>query len=802
MISPKDLCVALIKCDSEDSVENTLKKNNYWNSEFWVPYGKDDVENSSGTFNNQQNSSDLALVEKIVNSIDAILMNKCYQNDIDPESKSAPKNMKEAILKFFNVYDGKYSNISADERKKISQNVQLIATGSKLKPCLAVFDRGEGQTPQSLPKTILSLHKGRKKKIPFVQGKYNMGGTGAITFCGEQNFQFILTKRDPNLKNDKNDETFNQWGFTIVRKRIDIQGLEVFEYLCPNGKILAFKDDNLPLLPSEEDIKNWKNNIKSKRKINPYKETVSNGTYIKLYDYKLQKPFGTSIESQLLYRLEVLLPTLGVPIKLIETRYNGIDAPVATAQGMRERLYNTINRDMENGYPKSSIIKVKGEPIRVMRYVFREGQGERWTKKSGKTGILFVINGQTHYIQPKRYFSKKEFGLDYIKDSLLVIVDCSKAPYTENRCFMASRDRLKETSETKKLFEEINNDIKEDKDLKRISLERRAKKANENIEESIQTKESLSQIINSDPTLLNFVKGMDIPNIFNLDTLEKIKKDYKGAKFASVWHLIKDTNSKIDNPKDWFQNKNIRIQYKTDVENDYFSRADEKGEFELKYRVYPDENFEEYKFDYRVNLRNSIATLNLNGVPTNLEFGTIIEFKSQLYDKNRVNPFEDNFFVKICGKQIKPKTENSPKRTRKEDKGDDSDDLQKTTASVQIPNFIAVKKEDWKDYDDMNEEDALVIKRASDDGIFDYYINMDNKYFLNHKSTEINKGTLPELVDKAFKDTVGLIGFLIVNQYDNENDDDEMLETQDYVRKSLKYIAPGIIPLIVNLNLE
>jgi len=804
-MSNQELCLALIKSDSEDQVKKILKDNNYWDHKFWVPYGIGDVENSSGTFNNQQSSSDLALVEKIVNSIDAILMNKCYQKDIDPKSPSAPKNMEKAIYKFFDVYGGKYANISADQRKEIAKNVQLIATGSKLKPCLSIFDKGEGQTPKSLPDTILSLHKGRKKKIPFVQGKYNMGGTGAITFCGEQNFQFILSKRDPKLENNKHvplnesDETFDRWGFTIVRKRIDSEGLEVFEYLYPDGEILSFKEDNLPILPSDKDIKEWK----SKRKIDPYQTTVSNGTYIKLYNYALKKPFSTSIESQLLYRLEILLPTIGVPIRLVETRYDGIDAPTATAQGMRSRLENTIKRDMENGYPKSSVIKINGESIEIMRYIFQEGKGERWTKKSGKTGVLFVVNGQTHFIEPRRWFGNKQFGLDYIKNSLMVIVDCSKAPYIENRCFMASRDRLKDTLETKKLFDMIANDLKEDKDLKRLSLERRAKDTAATIEESIQTKESLSQIIKSDPTLLNFVSGLDIPNLFNMDTLEKIKKEYKGDKFASIWHLIKDTNSKINNPKKWAKNLSIRIQYKTNVENSYFSRPDEKGRFELLYRVYPNKNFEEFKYDYRVNLRNSIATLNLIEAPAHIDIGVIIEFKSQLYDKNGVNPFEDTFFIEMSEKEFKPKVMKPPiKKRRKEDKGDDSDDMQKTTSSVQIPEFIPVRKKDWDKYENMDGEDALVVKRAGQDGIFDYYINMDNKYFLNQKNTYLGKNKPVELIDKAFKDTVGMLAFLIVSKYDNQKNDGKEFATQDYVRSALKYIAPGIIPIIINQTLE
>ena len=67
----------------------------------------------------------------------------------------------------------------------------MIATGQKSKPCYSILDTGEGQTPEKMPETLLSLGKSNKLRIPFVQGKFNMGGTGVLQFCGEKNIQLI-----------------------------------------------------------------------------------------------------------------------------------------------------------------------------------------------------------------------------------------------------------------------------------------------------------------------------------------------------------------------------------------------------------------------------------------------------------------------------------------------------------------------------------------------------------------------------------------------------------------------------------
>jgi hypothetical protein len=80
--------------------------------------------------------------------------------------------------------------------------------------CL-LSDSGEGQTPEMMPYSFLSLpsHGSNKIKIPFVQGKFNMGSTGVLQFCGTRNLQLIVSRRNPATMNNRavhaSDE---QWG--------------------------------------------------------------------------------------------------------------------------------------------------------------------------------------------------------------------------------------------------------------------------------------------------------------------------------------------------------------------------------------------------------------------------------------------------------------------------------------------------------------------------------------------------------------------------------------------------------------
>ena len=63
-------------------------------------------------------------------------------------------------------------------RSRQAESIQIIAHGPRLETSLLIYDDGEGQHPRHFEDTFLSLLRGNKNEIHFVQGKYNMGGRG------------------------------------------------------------------------------------------------------------------------------------------------------------------------------------------------------------------------------------------------------------------------------------------------------------------------------------------------------------------------------------------------------------------------------------------------------------------------------------------------------------------------------------------------------------------------------------------------------------------------------------------------
>jgi len=303
----KDLCLALVQCETEDEVIELLKQEKYWDRpENWQLFGSD--ENNYSIIGNQQSKPEAAIVEKIINSVDAMLMGECFSRDIKPESNEAPQSIREALIEYFKITDGKLTNISPKERSKLSENIGFVATGQKTNPNYAIFDKGEGQSPARLHDTILSIRKSNKLRIPFVQGKFNMGGTGVFRFCGEKNIQLVISKRHPGIAEHESDPMKDFWGFTIIRRDDPKDGARSsnYKYLAPSNHILFFPADELPILPSDYPV--------------AYGKPMQWGTYIKFFEYKIGPGLRTNILFDLYNKLSVLMPHIALPVKLYERR--------------------------------------------------------------------------------------------------------------------------------------------------------------------------------------------------------------------------------------------------------------------------------------------------------------------------------------------------------------------------------------------------------------------------------------------------------------------------------------------------
>ena len=584
----KQLCLDLMHADSEEQVIAMLKEAKFWDDKrAWRLYG--DRENNYSTIGNQQNKPDAALVEKIVNSVDARLMNECLVKGIMPESPQAPQTIREAVAKFFDEGIDQKSSMAGQmrtwptpRRTEVARGITVSATGLKGQEgdmSLTISDVGEGQTPRMFPDTFVSIDKANKLRIPFVQGKFNMGGTGVLEFCGRNNLQLILSRRNPKLScTDISVPSDTEWGFTVVRRE-DPEGnrrSSSYTYLAPVGAItapklggvLSFAAESIPIFPDG---------------VKPYSRRSAFGTLVKLYEYSVPG-HRTHIlrKSGLLARLELLLPDIALPVRLHECRagYGGhIGSYETTLTGIGVRLDDDKAENLEPDFPVSALLACAGEAMTATIYAFKKGRAETYRKSEG---IIFTVNGQTHGYLTVDFFRRKTVGLSYLADSVLVVVDCTRISRRGfETLFMNSRDRLRSGELAKDLERELEDLLKTQPGLRALRERRRREEIESRIEDSKPLEQILETLLKQSPTLSElFLFGKRATNPFKTKQAAADEKPFEGKKYPTYFKF-KGKEYGFHFQREANINARCRIAFETDGVNDYLSRSIDPGEFAL-----------------------------------------------------------------------------------------------------------------------------------------------------------------------------------------------------------------------------
>ncbi|HNP06722.1 MAG TPA: hypothetical protein PKN99_03810 [Cyclobacteriaceae bacterium] len=821
----KSLCLSLLKADGEAEVISILRKAGFWdNPKLWRLYG--DTEDNYSAAGNQANEAEAALVEKITNSRDARLMLKCQLNGIVPQSAEAPQNMKEAIGKFFNVapeseVQGEIKELTNSEITELAKGMTLSLTGKSpgkdredVYPCVTIVDDGEGQTPDLIGETILSLNKSIKNRIKFTHGKFNMGGTAALTFCGEKNIQLVISRRHPKLIEMSSNPSGrdHEWGFTIVRREFP-EGNRTkswYKYLAPiaidnnpdEPKILSFKADTLPLFPESNEA---------------YSRETEWGTLIKLYEYQTKKRSHALRDSGLLRPLEVLLPEIGLPLRIHECRksYKGHEGSFANNLTGLQHSLSLAQDNLEINKPISDIINIDGHKFEMLIYVFKSKKAGR-TYRDADKGIIFSLNGQAQGWFHERFFMRKAVKMDYLKESLSVIVDCSNLDYgAQEQLFQNSRDRLSTKPIRAKLEAEIEDSLKNNPILRELREKRRRERTHEKLIDSKPLEETLRKVIKHNKTLSTlFLLGNRSIETFKPREVSLTEKEYLGKRFPSFFKFKKiEYGRSID--KSCYLNRRARINFETDVENDYFKRENSKGDFKLFHVV----DGKELNYgNYKINLSNGIATLNVS-LPENIKVGDKLNFSSKLFDINhQFDPFTNNFSIIVLD-AIEDEKER-PSRPRTEFPNDGDGRKGSKSGGITLPeNIYEVSKDplenqiNWNDErveGEFDEHTAIIVKSngLSDDDFnangYDWFINVSNRYLLSEMKMNPDDA---DIIKAQY--TYGLVILGISQLFTesiqskeivNDNTSQNSLDFPDMIKELGKSISPVLVPIINELS--
>ncbi|MDE0011886.1 MAG: hypothetical protein OXU36_12100 [Candidatus Poribacteria bacterium] len=705
----------------------------------WHPLGQN--ENYFGVIENQQSAPIASLIEKITNSIDAVLMKKCLEAGIKPESSQAPQSMEEARTIFFpNHRDWDLARY----RNEQAESIQIIADGPKRNTSLIIYDDGEGQHPEEFENTFLSLLRGNKNDIHFVQGKYNMGGSGAIVFCGKKRYQLIASKRY--------DDT-GEFGFTLIREHplseteAGIKKNTWYEYLKIDGKIPAFEADRQNLCL--------------------YNRPFTTGTIIKLYSYHLAGVSDISRDLNLSINEYLFEPVL--PVYTIEKKARYPKSSLRRGlYGIKRRLEQEDNKYVEEFFSEDFDHALFGK-MKVTCYVFKTKLDDRSVKKTKETirqeffknnmSVLFSLNGQVHGHYTSAFITQS-LKLNLLKEHLLIHVDCTNMNYDfRKELFMASRDRLKGGEETRELRRFLAEKLG-DKNGRLAEIQKRRKDSIAvESEDAKDLLKSFAQNFSRNTELLKLLE-----QTLNLDLPPKGKQ--KGNTESTTKKKRREKEQYPFNPQRFpaffkrrapgNRDKEVvaiplggekTILFDTDVENNYFDRIEEPGELKIAILDYKTNETEGGNAPGKVdriedvfNVRRSSpqdGTIKIHLNPKKeVSVGDEVKIKVSLEDST--GELEEIFWVKVS--EPKVPSQPSPKPEKKE------------IPTLGLPNITFIYQEErperngngvtWEKFGaEIGQEidfATVMYPMVNGEKLESVYINMDSAVLKNFKAKTRN----------------------------------------------------------------
>lgn len=772
----EQICLELVKVESEQEVIQILKKYYLWDEPAnWQFFGGE--ENNFSVIGNQQSRPESAIVEKFINSVDAVLMAECLKRNIDPASSAAPESIRKALHEYFGVFEGKLTNMTPAERSKLADKIGFVATGSKRDPNYIIYDFGEGQSPAKLSDTILSIRKSNKLRIPFVQGKFNMGGTGVFRFCGDHNIQLVISKRNPEVAVHETDPSKEKWGFTIIRREDPKQGMRSssYKYMAPTGQILSFEAASLPILPAAHP--------------QAYGKPMVYGTYLKMYNYKIGSGLRSPIILNLYYKLSLLMPQLALPIRMYERRDYTANSLETILSGLSVRVDEDRSDNVEDGFPTTGSMTVSGQSMKYSIYAFKRDKHKNYASDEG---VIFTINGQTHGHLSKAFFSRQKVGMSYLQQSILVMLDCSEIEgRAREDLFMNSRDRLSNDTLRFEIEAELEDLIKNHPGLRELKDKRRREDVEHRLSDQKPLVDVLKDILHTSPTLSKlFVFGQQLQNPFYTQPAAPAA-EFNGKQFPTIFTLEK--KFPIDKPKQAHLGSRFRVTYKTDVANDYFDRAKDQGEFKAYINDVETTNVD-------INLWNGLGYLNMN--LAGHAIGEQLKIRTEVMDVSRTEPITEEFYVLVTEPHQRPTRSTTHSRRKPGEPAEGTEETQ--PAGFALPNIIELSKDgrtghNW-DEQGFDKNSALKVLGSEEDG-YDFFLNIDNL----HLRTEI-RGAKPEdalSIEGKYKFGQVLLGLAMLKDATKlESADPEKpgMSIFELIEKSSQAWSPVIIPMIDNLS--
>ena len=745
-MNSKGLCFQLLHAESEREVDTVIASDpDLSDDDNWYP-----IDGRNTNFNvvtNQASTGSKALTELCTNMVDAVLMKHAYKRGVPTIGPDAPQSVIAGVRDLVQLR-GARSGVLAevDDPKYLQEfaekNLIIGVTGGTRRNdslCFTFVDNGEGQHSHDFEDTFLSLSKGNKTEIPFVQGKYNMGSSGVLTYCGRRWYKLIVSRRHDGS---------GDWGWTLLRRRPG-EGMPVAEYFKPPEGMLTFSASVVHPMRLNNGSRDDKVHL-------------STGTIVKLYEYQMESAASfRNIRESL---NENLVSTI-LPFRLMDYRYSpdrrrggrraqGVDErPV---NGMEFLLLRRDGEDEENTDEESRVYQPGREQHigdvdhpdlgRIsVRAIVLDKDLPGWLKPPTNTSRVFhAVNGQVQFKQNRAYLSQtcKFPGL---KDRIVIVVDASSlSEAAHNDVWKGDRENVRATEVGQLYRNEVTRLITDSDYLKELQ-QRIAREETENLAQKGQVA-LFQNLVDTDPSIAQLLPGGQIVKLPGyVGRNHEDVDEWEGKYSPTFLQLI--ANSIKQNGADIAVNGRRMVAFKTDAENGYLTRPDNRG------RVFTIGGLGG-KFSYTSTLRDGRFAMTFTALPDKVTPGEEVSFTVAMLDDAIPEPVTEQLTLKVVAARPSrpPGPPGPPIPPRPLDP--DVEGEEETTDGRELPptkwftrDGRSIGEEETKQWpDDFTDQDGGKVDDLGEDQKL-YCINYDNAHFrrfLDRERNDVDKKVVSE----------------------------------------------------------
>ena len=743
-MNSKETCLRILSAESEQEVDAVIQSVPELSaSGNWYPI--DNRETNFNVVTNQASTGSKALTELCTNMVDAILLKQAHLKGIDPTGSDAPKSVTEAVRELVKL-KGARSGVLAevDDEKYLQEfaekNLVIGITGSTRRGeslCFTFTDNGEGQRPDAFEDTFLSLSKGNKSNIPFVQGKYNMGSSGVLTYCGKRWYKLIVSRRYDGTAD---------WGWTLVRRRPG-GGTPIAEYFKADGRIPWFEASDLYPM----HFQNGPNKGKQDEKV-----SVATGTVVKLYDYQMESA------SDFRYVREALnqnLVSTALPFRLMDytvrpqrsgRRAQGVDE--RSLYGMEFILLHRYGEEVSRTEDDETLAEPGSEHhvgeiehpelghISVKAIVLKKDLPGWLHYRRNTARVFHVVNGQVQFTENRAYLSQN-CKLPGLKDRMVVIVDASNLSETaHNDVWKGDREKIRATSVGQLYRNQVTGVIENSTLLK--DLQRQfAREETDQIAERSRV-DLFQNLVDNDPSIAQLLPGGTLVKLpgggpGRPDPVEWQGK-YSPTFLEVVGREIRNSGAEIA------VNGTRTVTFKTDAVNGYLNRLENRG------RMFILPGLSD-KCSYTHTLLNGNLTVKFQALENRMQPGEELSFSVALLDDAMPEPVSEELRLRAVETRQRG---GGGGRKRRDGEGDDDQGGDTEVEQRNLPPSKWLTRdgrtigedetEPWPE--DFNDQDGGKVEDL-DEGTQLYYINYDNAHFrrvLDSQRTDIDKRVVAE----------------------------------------------------------